>query len=86
MFLKNYATQSRGNPSIDEQIKSIVVCTVFENNLWHRTGYFGESKTAVENELWLVVASFNFVQGHCNKLIRYQRTRFGSPILRGIQD
>ena len=38
----------------------------------------------VNNALQSAVASFKFVQEHRDKLIRDQRNRFGSPILRGV--
>ena len=40
----------------------------------------------VENSFQSAVASFKFVQEHRDKLIRDQRTRFGSPILWGVWD
>ena len=39
----------------------------------------------VNNALQSAVASFKFVQEHRDKLIRNQRNRFGSPILRGVR-
>ena len=82
MFLKNYATGLRENPSIDDEIKDVIVYVLLDDNLGYRTGYFGLIKTVVEIVICLAVASFKFVPEHFNKLIRYQRNRFGSPIFR----
>ena len=38
----------------------------------------------VENSFQSAVASFKFVQEHCDKLVRDTKTWFGSPILRGV--
>ena len=61
-----------------------MVHVLLENNLEHRIGCFGERLMVVENSFQSAVASFKFVQEHCDKLIRYKKTRFGSPILRGF--
>ena len=84
MFLKNYATESRKNQSIDEKIEALVVHLIFENNLGYRTGYFWEIKTVVENAFRLAVASFKFVQEYRDNIIRDQTIQFGRPILRGV--
>ena len=59
-FFSNYATESRGKPSTDEQIKAVVVHVILENNLGYRTEYFGERKFVVKNALRLAVGSFKF--------------------------
>ena len=49
--MKRYATELRGNPSIDKKIKDGVVRVLLEKSLGYRTGYFGERKMVVDNAL-----------------------------------
>ena len=61
-----------------------MVYVLLMNNLGYGTGSFGERKLVFDNALQHAVASFKFLQEHRDKLIRDQRARFGSPILRGV--
>ena len=63
-----------------------MVHVLLENKNGYRTEYFGERKIVFDNALQYAVALFKFFQGHHDKLIRDQRTPFGSPILRGVWD
>ena len=61
-----------------------MVYVLLENNLGYKTVYFGGIKTVFDNAIQYAVALFKFFQEHCHKLIRDQKIRFGSPILRGV--
>ena len=63
-----------------------MVHVILEINLGYRIGSFGERLMVVENALQSTVASFKFLREHHDKLIRYKKTRFGSPIFRGVWD
>ena len=63
-----------------------MVHVLLENNLGYRTGSFGWRKMVFDNALQYAVASLKFVQEHSYKIVRDQRTRFGSTILRGVWD
>ena len=63
-----------------------MVHVLLENGLGCKSRTSGEGKYVVERALISVVTLFKFVHEHRDLLIRNQRTRFGSPILKGIRE
>ena len=59
-FLKTYVTDSRGKPSIDEQIEALVVHVLLENGLGYKSVIYGEDKYVVERALLSAVSLFKF--------------------------
>ena len=86
LFLKPYATDSRGKKLINKQIKAVVVHVIKKNGLWYKYGTSSKGKDVVERAIRLAVALFKFTHEHRNLIIRNQRTRFGIPILKEIRE
>ena len=76
LFLKPYATDSRGKKLINKQIKAVVVHVLLENVLGYKAETSVNGKDVVEPAFPSEVALFKFFHEHRNLFIRNQSTRF----------